>query len=41
MMAVSSVFVFLRFVSRAGIVKRVTTDDYVMLVAWVSRALWP
>ncbi len=29
--------VILRFVSRLGVVKRISADDYAMLAAWVSR----
>ncbi|TLD18831.1 MFS general substrate transporter [Venturia nashicola] len=35
MMALATIFVLLRMVSRIGIVKRVTLDDYFMMVAWV------
>lgn len=31
--------VILRFVSRIGIVKRISADDYAMIVAWVSYSL--
>ena len=33
----STVFVALRLVSRAGIVKRISNDDYAIIVAWVSQ----
>ena len=36
MIGTSTLFVFFRLVSRAGIVKRVSIDDYFMFVAWVS-----
>ena len=36
MITCSTVFVFARMVSRAGVVKKVLLDDYFMLVAWVS-----
>lgn len=29
--------VILRFISRLGIVKRISADDYAMILAWVSR----
>lgn len=35
-LVLSSIFVTLRFISRAGIVRKVSIDDYVMLFAWVS-----
>ncbi|KAG9753864.1 hypothetical protein KCU73_g5789, partial [Aureobasidium melanogenum] len=34
MITCSTVFVFARMASRAGIVKKVLLDDYFMLVAW-------
>jgi hypothetical protein len=34
-LVLATIFVTLRFVSRAGIVKKVSADDYVMLFAWV------
>jgi hypothetical protein len=34
-MILATIFVFLRMVSRIGIVKRVTLDDYFMMLAWV------
>lgn len=39
LMALATVFVLLRMVSRIGIVKRVTLDDYFMMLAWVSKAI--
>ena len=36
MITCSTVFVFARLASRAGIVKKVLLDDYFILVAWVS-----
>lgn len=36
-LAASSFFIILRFVSRIGIVKRVSADDYAIIVAWVSQ----
>lgn len=35
MTCLSTVFVTLRFISRAGIVKRFMLDDYFMVLAWV------
>lgn len=32
----ATVAVVLRFISRAGIVRRISYDDYAMIVAWVS-----
>ena len=32
----STFFVVLRLISRAGIVKRISNDDYAIIVAWVS-----
>jgi len=41
MITCSTVFVFARLASRAGIVKKVLLDDYFILVAWVSFVhLW-
>ena len=36
LLAASSFFIILRFISRIGIVKRVSADDYAIIVAWVS-----
>ena len=36
-LCVSTVFVILRLVSRIGVVKRVTLDDYFIILAWVSE----
>ena len=33
---VATLFVALRLISRAGVVKRVTWDDYFIILAWVS-----
>ena len=33
----ATVAVILRFVSRAGIVRRISADDYAMILAWVSH----
>ena len=35
MICLSTVFVTLRFISRAGIVKKLMLDDYFMALAWV------
>ena len=32
---ISTVFVVLRLISRAGVVKKVTWDDYFIVLAWV------
>jgi len=37
LLVASSFFIILRFISRIGIVKRVSADDYAIVVAWVSR----
>jgi hypothetical protein len=37
MMVLATIFVLLRMVSRIGIVKKVTLDDYFMILAWVRR----
>lgn len=34
----STVFVALRLVSRVGVVKKVSTDDYFIVLAWVSSS---
>lgn len=36
MLVLATIFVALRMVSRIGIVKKITADDYFMLLAWVS-----
>ena len=36
-LCVSTIFVILRLVSRVGVVKRVTPDDYFIILAWVSE----
>ena len=36
-LCVSTIFVILRLVSRVGVVKRVTLDDYFIILAWVSE----
>lgn len=38
LLVASSFFIILRFISRIGIVKRVSADDYAIVVAWVSRS---
>lgn len=35
----STVFVALRLVSRVGVVKKVSKDDYFIVLAWVSSQL--
>lgn len=35
-LVVSSVFVLLRIISRAGVVRKVSWDDYFILLAWVG-----
>ena len=40
-LGVSTLFVALRLVSRIGIVKRVTSDDYFIVFAWVCTASNP
>ena len=35
-LCLSTVFVVLRLLSRIGVVKRVTPDDYFIILAWVS-----
>lgn len=37
MLVVSTAFIALRLVSRFGIVKRVGSDDYAIILAWVCR----
>ena len=37
MLCVSTAFVALRLVSRIGIVRRVSNDDYAIILAWVSH----
>ena len=39
LLCVSTAFVALRLISRIGIVKRVSNDDYAIVVAWVSNLL--
>ena len=42
MLVLSTVFVTLRLISRIGVVKRVSVDDYAIIIAWVSdeHVLW-
>lgn len=37
LLCISTAFIVLRLISRIGVVKRVSTDDYAILIAWVSR----
>jgi hypothetical protein len=37
MMVLATIFVVLRMISRFGIVKRITLDDYFMMLAWVRE----
>ena len=36
MLCLSTAFVALRLISRFGIVKRISLDDYAIMLAWVS-----
>lgn len=36
-LCLSTVSVILRLISRIGVVKRVTPDDYFIILAWVGR----
>ena len=36
MLALSTVFVAVRMISRVGVVKKVSSDDYAIVLAWVS-----
>jgi len=38
MIILATIFVFFRFVSRIGIVRKVTWDDYFILLAWVRSS---
>ena len=40
-LCVSTGFIVLRLVSRIGVVKRVSNDDYAIVVAWVSHIKFP
>ena len=37
LLCISTAFIVLRLMSRIGVVKRVSTDDYAILIAWVSH----
>ena len=41
LLAASTVFVVLRLISRAGVVKKVSRDDYFIVLAWVRRSHLP
>ena len=44
LLCVSTAFIVLRLISRMGVVKRVSKDDYAIIVAWVSNIIprhWP
>ena len=36
MLAISTTFVVIRMISRAGVVKRISRDDYAIVLAWVG-----
>ena len=36
LLCTSTGFIILRLISRLGVVKRVSNDDYAILIAWVS-----
>jgi hypothetical protein len=36
-LVLATIFVTLRLISRVGIVKKISADDYVMLLAWVHE----
>lgn len=36
MLCLSTAFIVVRLISRIGIVKRVSSDDYAIILAWVS-----
>ena len=38
-LCLSTGFIVLRLVSRIGVVKRVSNDDYAIVVAWVSHII--
>ena len=38
-LVLSTVFIALRLVSRFGVVKRIGSDDYAIILAWVSLIL--
>jgi hypothetical protein len=35
-----TIFVVLRLISRAGVLRRTALDDYFMILAWVSAKSW-
>ena len=37
LLCVSTAFILIRLISRIGVVKRVSNDDYAIIVAWVSH----
>ena len=37
LVCVSTAFIVLRLISRVGVVKRVSHDDYAIVLAWVSH----
>ncbi len=37
LLCVSTGFIVLRLISRIGVVKRVSNDDYAIVIAWVSH----
>jgi hypothetical protein len=39
MLVLATLFVLLRLISRFGVVRRISWDDYFMILAWVSIAL--
>ena len=39
LLCVSTAFIVLRLISRMGVVKRVSNDDYAIIVAWVSNII--
>lgn len=39
LLVASSVFVILRLISRIGILKRISWDDYFIILAWVRASI--
>jgi hypothetical protein len=39
MLVLSTLFVLLRMISRFGIVRRISWDDYFMVLAWVKQKI--
>ena len=37
LLCVSTAFIVIRLISRIGVVKRVSNDDYAIIIAWVSH----